>query len=145
MLKKRIIPCLLLQDLGLVKTIRFADPKYVGDPINAVKIFNDKEVDELIFLDIGATNNKRSPSFELLSRIASEAFMPFSYGGGLQSLEDTKRIMEIGVEKVVLNSVAFRNPEIISQIANKFGNQSVVVSIDVRKNTENITVQSAVV
>src|SRR3990167_9667303 len=108
MLRTRVIPCLLLKDLGLVKTVQFSEPKYVGDPINAVKIFNDKEVDELIFLDIAATNDKRKPSFELLSKIASEAFMPFSYGGGLQSLEDTKRIMEIGVEKVVLNSVAFR-------------------------------------
>ncbi|MCH8741624.1 imidazole glycerol phosphate synthase subunit HisF [Patescibacteria group bacterium] len=137
MLKIRVIPCLLLKDLGLVKTVKFTDPKYVGDPINAVKIFNDKEVDELIFLDIISTNKKRKPSFELLSRIASEAFMPFSYGGGLRSIEDVKRIMEIGVEKVVINTYAFENPEFIKEIADMFGSQSVVVSIDVKKNKEN--------
>lgn len=137
MLKIRVIPCLLLKDLGLVKTVKFTNPKYVGDPINAVKIFNDKEVDELIFLDIISTNEKRKPSFELLSRIVSEAFMPFSYGGGLRSIEDVKRIMKIGVEKVVINTYAFENPEFIKEIADAFGSQSVVVSIDVKKNKEN--------
>ena len=128
---------MLLKDLGLVKTVKFTNPKYVGDPINAVKIFNDKEVDELIFLDIISTNEKRKPSFELLSRIVSEAFMPFSYGGGLRSIEDVKRIMEIGVEKVVINTYAFENPEFIKEIADMFGSQSVVISIDVKKNKEN--------
>ena len=133
MLKTRVIPVLLLKDLGLVKTVQFSEPKYVGDPINAVKIFNDKEVDELIFLDINATNEKREPSFELLSRIASEAFMPFSYGGGLRDIDDVKKIMEIGVEKVILNTYAFENPNFIKQVADRFGSQSVVVSIDAKK------------
>src|SRR3989344_3845235 len=133
MLRTRVIPCLLLKDLGLVKTVQFSEPKYVGDPINAVKIFNDKEVDELIFLDINATNEKREPSFELLSRIASEAFMPFSYGGGLRDIDDVKKIMEIGVEKVILNTYAFENPNFIKQVADRFGSQSVVVSIDAKK------------
>ena len=136
MLKNRVIPVLLLKDLGLVKTVRFADPKYVGDPINAVKIFNDKEVDELIFLDITATNEKRKPSFELLSRIASEAFMPFSYGGGLRDIEDVKKIMGIGVEKVILNTYAFESPDFVREVADRFGSQSAVVAIDVKKNID---------
>lgn len=138
MLKTRIIPCLLLKDLGLVKTVKFLNPKYVGDPINAVKIFNDKGVDELIFLDITATNEKRKPSFELLSKIASEAFMPFSYGGGLRDIEDVRRIMTIGVEKVIINTYAFEKPDFIKEIADRFGNQSIVVAIDAKKSTNNI-------
>ncbi len=134
MLRTRVIPCLLLKHLGLVKTVQFSEPKYIGDPINAVKIFNDKEVDELIFLDITATNEKRKPSFELLSRIASEAFMPFSYGGGLRDIDDVKRIMEIGVEKVILNTYAFENPDFVKEVADRFGSQSVVVAIDAKKN-----------
>ena len=134
MLRTRVIPCLLLKHLGLVKTVQFSEPKYIGDPINAVKIFNDKEVDELIFLDITATNEKRKPSFELLSRIVSEAFMPFSYGGGLRDIDDVKRIMEIGVEKVILNTYAFENPDFVKEVADRFGSQSVVVAIDAKKN-----------
>jgi cyclase len=134
MLKTRVIPCLLLKNLGLVKTVKFSDPKYVGDPINAVKIFNDKEVDELIFLDITATNEKRKPPFDLLSRIVSEAFIPFSYGGGLRSFGDVKKILEIGVEKVVINTYAFENPEFVKEVADKLGSQSVVVCIDFKKN-----------
>lgn len=136
MLKTRIIPCLLLKSLGLVKTVKFSNPKYVGDPINAVKIFNDKEVDELIFLDITATAEKRKPSFDLLSSIASEAFMPFSYGGGLRSLDDVGKTLELGVEKVIINAYAHENPEFIKEASKKFGSQSIVVSIDVRKNKE---------
>ena len=136
MLRTRVIPCLLLKDLGLVKTVQFSEPKYVGDPINAVKIFNDKEVDELIFLDIAATNDKRKPSFELLSKIASEAFMPFSYGGGLKDIDDVKKIMKIGIEKVIINTYAFERPDFIKEIADRFGNQSVVVAIDFKKDVD---------
>ncbi len=134
MLKTRVIPCLLLKNLGLVKTVKFSDPKYIGDPINAVKIFNDKEVDELIFLDITATNEKRKPSFEFISRIAKECFMPFSYGGGIRSLEDIKEILRLGTEKVVINSYAFENPGFIKEASKIFGRQSIIASIDVKKN-----------
>ena len=134
MLKTRVIPCLLLKDLGLVKTVKFQDEKYVGDPINAVKIFNEKEVDELIFLDIMATAEKRKPPFELLAKIASECFIPFSYGGGIRNIEDMKKILEIGIEKVALNSYAFQDPLFIKKAAEEFGSQSIIVSIDARKN-----------
>lgn len=140
MLKTRVIPCLLLKDLGLVKTVKFGDPKYIGDPINAVKIFNDKEVDELIFLDIVATNEGRGPSFELLSRIASEAFMPFSYGGGLRKIEDVQKIMEIGIEKVIINTYAFEKPDFIKAVASIFGSQSIAVAIDVKKEKDDYEV-----
>ena len=133
MLKTRVMPCLLLKDLGLVKTVKFGEPKYVGDPINAVKIFNEKEVDELIFLDITATNEKRKPSFELLSRIASEAFMPFSYGGGLRDIEDIGKILKIGIEKVIINTYACENPHFIKEASDKFGSQSIVVCVDFKK------------
>ena len=137
MLKNRVIPCLLLRNLGLVKTIKFSKPKYVGDPINAVKIFNDKEVDELIFLDITATAEKRTPSFELLSRIASEAFMPFSYGGGIRTLEDAEKILRLGAEKIIINNYAYENPDFIKEASNAFGSQAVLVSIDVKKTWRN--------
>jgi len=134
MLKTRIIPCLLLKDLGLVKTVKFSDPKYVGDPINVIKIFNEKEVDELIFLDITATIENRRPSFGIISKIASECFMPFSYGGGIRSLDDIKKILEIGVEKVSINSYAVENPEFIKEASQHFGSQSIIVAVDVKKN-----------
>jgi len=134
MLKTRIIPSLLLKGSGLVKTIKFKDYKYVGDPINTVKIFNEKEVDELIFLDIGATLEKRKPPFDLLSKIASECFMPFSYGGGIRSLEDIKKILRLGVEKVATNSYAVENPKFIKEASQYFGSQSIIVSVDVKKN-----------
>lgn len=133
MLKTRVIPCLLLKDLGLVKTVRFSDPKYVGDPINAVKIFNNKEVDELIFLDISATAESCEPNFELLAKIATEAFMPFSYGGGIKTLETAKKVFELGSEKVIINAYAHENPDFITELASKFGSQSVVASMDVLK------------
>ena len=133
MLKERIIPCLLLQNSGLVKTIKFSNPKYIGDPINAVKIFNNKEVDELIFLDITATTNSHSPNLELLSDIMSEAFMPFSYGGGIKELNDIEKVLRIGAEKVIINTSSIKNPEFIKQASIKFGSQSVIVSIDVKR------------
>lgn len=133
MLKTRVIPCLLLKNQGLVKTVKFKDPKYVGDPINAVRIFNEKEVDELIFLDITASYENRKPNFKLISDIASECFMPFSYGGGIRDLNDIREIFNLGVEKVVINSFAVENPSFIKKASDLYGSQSVVVSIDVKK------------
>ena len=133
MLKIRVIPALLLRNGGLVKTVQFKDAKYVGDPINAVRIFNDKEVDELVFLDISATPAGRGPNFGLLSEIATEAFMPFAYGGGITTIEEVKRLFALGVEKVVLNTSAARTPQLVSEAASLAGSSSVVVSIDARK------------
>lgn len=134
MLLNRVIPVLLLQDKGLVKTIKFNNPKYVGDPINAVKIFNEKEVDELIFLDINATKDKKKPSFELLEKITSECFMPICYGGGINNIQDIKTIISLGVEKVCVNSFASENPYFIKDASDKFGSSTIVASIDVKKN-----------
>jgi cyclase len=134
MLRNRVIPCLLMQRGGLVKTVKFQKPKYVGDPINAVHIFNDKEVDELVFLDIGATASKSAPDFDLLADIASQAFMPFSYGGGITTIDEVKRLYALGVEKVILNTVTVANPRLIEEAATLAGSSSVVVSIDVRRN-----------
>ena len=136
MLKTRVIPCLLLKGKGLVKTVKFENPKYVGDPINAVKIFNDKEVDELIFLDIEATVEGRKPPVKLISEIASECFMPLSYGGGLRNLDDIKAIFNLGVEKVIINSYAIENPRFINEASKFYGNQSIVVAIDVKRSTK---------
>ena len=134
MLKARVIPCLLLRNNGLVKTVKFREPKYVGDPINAVRILNDKEVDELAFLDISATPAGRGPNFELIADIASEAFMPFAYGGGITTLEQVQQLYATGVEKVILNTAAAADPSLVSRAADLAGSQSVVVSIDVRKS-----------
>lgn len=134
MLQTRVIPCLLLKDDGLVKTIKFKNPSYVGDPINTVRIFNEKEVDELIFLDIQASVIGREPNFKLLSEIANECFMPLGYGGGLTNLTQVKKIFNIGLEKVAINSYAHTHPNFITEIANLFGNQAVIASIDVKKN-----------
>lgn len=134
MLKTRVIPCLLMSKGGLVKTVKFKDPKYVGDPINAVRIFNDKEVDELVFLDISATASGSGPNFDLLADIASEAFMPFSYGGGITTIEQIKKLYNLGVEKVVLNTVTTTNPDIVREAAGIAGSSGVVVSMDVRRN-----------
>ncbi len=133
MLTTRVIPCLLLRKAGLVKTIKFKDPSYVGDPINAIKIYNEKEVDELIFLDITATIEKRKPPFKIISEIASECFMPVAYGGGVRTLEDAGEIFSLGIEKVSLNSYAVENPAFVRTVADKFGNQAVVVSIDAKR------------
>ncbi len=133
MLRTRIIPVLLLKEEGLVKGKQFKNHKYLGDPINAVRIFNEKEVDELIFLDISASENKLEPNFKLISDIASEAFMPFGYGGGVTSLDQVKKLFSIGVEKVIFNSSAYYNCNLITESAKFVGSQSIVVSIDVRK------------
>ena len=134
MLRTRVIPILLLRNESLVKTVRFGAFSYVGDPCNTVRIFNELEVDELLFLDITATPEKRTPNFKLLSGIANECFMPSSYGGGIQSFEDAKQIFDIGFEKVAINSHTIKNPRLVSEVAEQFGSQSVVVSIDVKKN-----------
>jgi imidazole glycerol-phosphate synthase subunit HisF len=129
----RVIPCLLLHRSGLVKTIKFKKPKYLGDPINIVKIFNDKEVDEIAVLDVTATVSGNRPNFELLEKIVSEAFMPVAYGGGINKLEDAKILFGLGIEKIIINSYATKNPSFISSLAAFAGNQSVVVSIDVKR------------
>lgn len=129
-----MVPCLLIQNQALVKTVRFKNPKYVGDPVNAVKIFNEKEVDELVLLDITATFEKRKPNFNLIAHIASEAFMPLGYGGGVQDVSDMKQLFSLGIEKIVINSYAVENPSFIKQASQLFGSQSIVVSIDVRKS-----------
>jgi len=134
MLKTRVIPCLLLKGQGLVKTLQFEDPKYVGDPINAVRIFNEKEVDELILLDILATAGQRPLQMKLISEIAGECFMPLCYGGGIRTLEQIKAILGLGVEKVAINACAVENPDLIRNAAEMFGSQSIVVAIDAKKH-----------
>jgi cyclase len=119
---------------GLFKTIRFKKPAYIGDPINSVKIFNEKESDELILLDFTATVEKRSPDFKKINEIAGEAFMPMAYGGAIRSLDDAKKVFDAGFEKVVLNSILFESPGLINEIASIYGEQAVVCSIDVKKN-----------
>ena len=127
------MPCLLLRGAALVKTTKFKDPTYVGDPVNAVNIFNEKEVDELIVLDITATTDGRRPQFDLITEIATECFMPLTYGGGIRSLDDIETLFRCGVEKVALNSVVANDPDLVSAAAARYGNQAVVVSIDARK------------
>lgn len=129
----RIIPVLLLQDNGLVKTEKFNNPVYIGDPINAVKIFNEKRVDELVFLDINSSKNGTPPRFDYIKSIASECFMPLAYGGGVKTLDDAKKIFDCGVEKIVINSALFQQPELVLNIAKIYGQQSVVAAIDVKK------------
>jgi cyclase len=134
MLRTRVIPCLLIQNGSLVKTIRFKNARYVGDPVNTARIFNELEVDELIVLDIRATLEKRCPDYNLLRQLAEECFMPLSYGGALTSLEEIQTVFSLGFEKVALNTAAVERPEIISKAADRFGSQSIIGSIDVRRN-----------
>jgi cyclase len=134
MIRTRVIPCLLLRNRGLVKTVKFKDPKYLGDPINIIRIFNEKEVDELLLLDTTATIENRSPPFDLLAQITDECFMPLGYGGGIRSLEDMKTLFHLGVEKIAINSYALENPLFIEEAAGLFGSQSIVVSIDAKRN-----------
>jgi cyclase len=134
MLHARVIPCLLMHNGGLFKTVRFRDARYIGDPINAVRIFNEKEVDELVLLDIGRGGARRAPEFELLGDIASEAFMPLAYGGGIASIEHVRRLYGLGFEKVVINTAAADHPQLVEQAATLAGSSGVVVSIDVRRN-----------
>ncbi|MGJ0342885.1 AglZ/HisF2 family acetamidino modification protein [Arcobacter cryaerophilus gv. pseudocryaerophilus] len=134
MLQKRIIPCLLLHKGGLYKTQNFKKPTYIGDPINAIKIFNEKEVDELMFLDIDATVQNKEPNYKMIEDIASECFMPLCYGGGVKTLDQMKKIYSLGVEKISISSAAIENPNLIQEAANIFGNQSVIVTVDIKKD-----------
>lgn len=134
MLLPRIIPVLLVKGEGLYKTVKFKNPVYIGDPVNAIRIFNEKEVDELIVLDIETSVKGMPINYNLIERIASEAFMPVGYGGGIKSFEEAKKIFALGIEKVVINTSALTRPELITEISETFGNQSVVVAIDIKKN-----------
>jgi cyclase len=134
---RRIIPVLLIKNGGLVKSLKFKTFKYIGDPINAVKIFNEKEVDEIIILDIDATKDKRQPNLSLIKEIASEAFMPLAYGGGITNIDQVKEILFLGVEKVIFNKSTFINENLIRETATRFGSSSIVISIDVKTNFFN--------
>ena len=129
----RVIPCLLWQNEGLVKTVKFKDPVYVGDAVNAIRIFNEKEVDELIFLDIDASKKKTEPDISLVKRIASECFMPLCYGGGVRTLQHIRNIVAAGVEKICLNTIAVEQPMFVKEAANAFGSSTIVVCIDYKK------------
>lgn len=133
MLRPRIIPSLLIQDNGLVKTVNFKNPKYVGDPINAVRIFNEKEVDELAIFDIDATVKGLEPNYSLIERIANQSRMPLCYGGGVRTVEQAQKIFGLGIEKIALSSAVLQNPQLITQIAERVGSQSVIVVLDVKK------------
>lgn len=133
MTRARVIPCLLLRGHGLVKTRKFRDPVYVGDPVNAVRIFSEKEVDELVILDIDASREGREPNYELIAEIAGECFMPVAYGGGIKTLQQARRLIRCGIEKVVINTAALESTDVIRDIADVFGRQAVVGSLDARK------------
>jgi len=142
-LRPRVMPCLLLRGAGLVKTVQFAEPKYLGDPMNTVRIFNDKEVDELMLLDIEASTSGRGIQFDLVQQIVSEAFVPVAYGGGVTSVDEATRLLALGVEKISLNTAALANPSLITGISEKFGASTVVVSIDARKKRKRYEVMTA--
>ncbi len=131
-MNNRVIPSLLLRQNGLVKTLKFKDPKYVGDPINAIRIFNEKEVDELLVLDIDASKLKKEPNYSLIEEFASECFMPLAYGGGITDIKQASRLFSLGVEKIVLQTAALQNIELISELANLYGSQSIMVSLDLK-------------
>ncbi len=133
-LRTRLLPILLLSNGSLVKTVKFRKPSYVGDPTNTVRIFNELEVDELIFLDIKASLERRGPDLKILNDIAGECFMPLAYGGGIRSLGDAKAVFATGFEKVAVNSAALDNPSVISDIAREFGSQAIIISIDVKQS-----------
>lgn len=132
MLRPRIIPCLLVRNGGLVKTFRFGESKYVGDPLNAVRIFNEKQVDELIVVDIDATMNNQGPDEKMISNLAAECRMPLCYGGGVKTVDQVERLVTLGVEKIAIGSAAIQNPELITQASERVGRQSVVGVVDVK-------------
>lgn len=134
MLKHRVIPSLLLSNGELVKTQRFKNPKYVGDPLNAIRIFNDKEVDELMVLDIDASRSGLEPNYGLISNISGECFMPLCYGGGVRSMEHARKLFSLGIEKVSIHTAAIQDLDLITAIANSYGSQSVIASVNIRKN-----------
>ena len=131
MLRPRIIPCLLIHNGGLVKTVKFSDPKYVGDPLNAVRIFNEKEVDELMVIDIDASRLGNSPNETLIAQMAAECRMPLCYGGGIKSVNQIERLISLGVEKVAISSAAVNDPSLVSKASNCVGSQSLVGVIDI--------------
>jgi cyclase len=133
MLRPRIIPSLLIHENGLVKTVHFKNPKYVGDPINAVKIFNEKAVDELTIFDIDATVLGKEPNYSLIERLASQSMMPLCYGGGVKTIDHAQRIFSLGIEKIALSSAVLQKPELITEISDRVGSQSVIVVLDVKK------------
>lgn len=133
MYRARVIPCLLVRGNGLVKTRKFKDPVYVGDPINAIRIFSDKEVDEIVVLDIDASREGREPNYALIEEMAGEAFMPMAYGGGVRNIEQVRRLIRSGIEKVVINTAATESPEVLREAADMFGSQAVVAAVDVKK------------
>lgn len=133
MLRPRIIPSLLVHDNGLVKTVNFKNPKYVGDPINAVKIFNEKEVDELAVFDIDASVQGKEPNYALIEKLANQSRMPLCYGGGVKTVAQAQKIFGLGIEKIALSSAVIQNPSLITEIANQVGSQSVIVVLDVKK------------
>lgn len=133
MYRARVIPCLLLRERGLVKTRKFKDAVYIGDPINTMRIFSDKEVDEIIVLDIDASLEGREPDYELIEEMAGEAFMPVAYGGGIRTVEQVRRLVRSGIEKVVINSAAFESFEVIRAAVDLFGSQAVVGGVDAKK------------
>ena len=133
MLHPRLIPCLLMSNGALIKTTRFKDESYVGDPINAIRIFNQKEVDELILLDIHATTHSRGIDFETLGKVVSECFMPICYGGGVRNIEDMRQLYALGIEKISLGAAAFEVPDLVYQASSEFGSQAVVVTLDVKR------------
>lgn len=134
MLKNRLIPVLLLKENSLVKTIKFQKPNYIGDPLNTIHIFNQKEVDELIILDIESSKLGLEPNYQLIKEISSECFMPLTYGGGIRSLDQAKKIFDLGVEKICIQTEAMRNLNFISDLSNLYGSQSIVLSIDIKKD-----------
>ena len=133
MLRPRIIPSLLLHDKGLVKTVNFKSPKYVGDPINAVRIFNEKEVDELAFFDIDATVLNKEPDYILIEKLANQSRMPLCYGGGVKTVEQAQKIFGLGIEKIAFSSAVIQNPQLVTQIADRVGSQSVIIVLDIKK------------
>ena len=135
MLRTRVMPCLLLQGKGLVKTVKFKNERYVGDPINAVRIFNQKEVDELVLLDINCTSDSSSINYSLLEQITSECFMPVCYGGGVKTLDDFRRLFSMGIEKVSVSSLLFDNPEVVTKAVAIYGSQSIIATLDIKLST----------
>ncbi|MCP9812221.1 AglZ/HisF2 family acetamidino modification protein [Synechococcus lacustris] len=133
MLKHRVIPILLLQGDSLVKSVKFKSHKYVGDPINTIRIFNEKEVDELVLIDIDASRHHRDPNYELINQCASECFMPLAYGGGIKTIDQAKKLFSLGIEKICVQSAALENPGFLKNLADSFGCQSIIVSIDLKK------------
>lgn len=134
MLQNRVIPCLLIQDNKLVKTVKFKSPQYIGDPVNAIKIYNEKEVDELIVVDISKNRFENGPNFNLIKQMADECFMPVCYGGGISNIDQIQKILKIGIEKIAVNTAIMPDTKLISQAANKFGSQCIVVALDIKKN-----------